>query len=666
MVKRKKALSLLSLILSFVFIISVFAAGCGKDDVDDKEEVKLTYTGSTLADGQVGVAYSASVATAEGADSITYALKNGATLPEGLTFGDGAISGTPSKAADAHKFTVVATAGDKSAEAEFTLTVKAANFAYADGEISVEVNKPAEASVATATGATEVTYAIKTGTLPAGLTLGANGAISGTPTATGTASVVITATAAGIGSADATWEIRVTNPKLVYGEVSVDAGLLGVYYTALVSTATGANNIKYAVAEGSAIPAGLTLEESGLLHGKPTERGRKVFSVTASAEGFEPTTAEVSLLIRPNETDPGSGTISFKGGKLDDGMENAKYVKLTGGVRVAVADNQNPVAYEIADGALPSGITMYENGALYGVPAERGNYTFTVKASAEGCEDKTAQFTLKITEPRVPLPAFVTLETAVVGTEYSVNLAPADAAMEITFSAKTALPAGFTLDSDGTLHGTPTASARAFSFTIEGSSSGYSSANCEVTISIRDKEVTLENGKMEAELVDLTGKIGAGYSGAANQEQMVQPGAALGASNNYYVGYTHCTLVLEFKFKSSAAASGVRIDIGLASELGDVTFTPKEMDVVLNGNPIAYGQFKIKGGASAGSWGNFASFTATRSGALIEGDNVIQIIIKPNTFLKGQSTGGPGIDYIQLTSSSTLSWTPCLYNTNGR
>lgn len=657
MVKRKTKLSWLSLILVFIFIIPVFVAGCGD---------KLTYTGTTLAEAQVGVAYNASVATAEGAEEISYSLKEGATLPEGLTFDAGTVSGIPAKAVSAHKFTVVATADKLSAEAEFTLTVKAAAFAYADGEINIEVNKQADATVATATGATEVTYTLKSGTLPAGLTLGANGGISGKATATGTATVVITATAAGIGTADATWKINVTNPKLVFEEVTVDAGLQNVYYTALVSSAKGARNIKYAVAADSALPAGLALEESGLLHGKTSERGRKNFKVTASAEGYESATVEISLLIRPNEVDPGAGAITFTGGKLDDGMSGTVYAKLTGGVKVAVADNQNPVVYTLTGGKLPAGLTMYENGALYGVPTEMGDFTITVKATAEGCEAKTADFTLKITEPRVPLPTFITLDAATVGTEYTVSLAPEDATMDIAFSAKTALPAGLTLDADGKLHGTPTASARAFSFTVEGKADGYSSASCEVTVPIRDKEVTLADGKMEAEYVDLTGKVGAGYSGAANQEQMVQPGAPLGASNNYYVGYTHCMLILEFKFKSSAAATGVKIDIGLASELGDVTFTPNEMDIIVNGTPLAYGKFSIKGGASAGSWGNFANFTATRSAKLVEGDNVIQIMIKDNTFLKGQSTGGPGLDYIQITSSSTISWTPCLYNTNGR
>ena len=100
------------------------AASCG-------EPAALSYTGQTLAAGTVGEAYTASVATASGAAEraeITYALKDGSTLPAGLTLSAaGEISGTPTASADGHKFTVVASSeGATSAEAEFTLTVSAA------------------------------------------------------------------------------------------------------------------------------------------------------------------------------------------------------------------------------------------------------------------------------------------------------------------------------------------------------------------------------------------------------------------------------------------------------------------------------------------------------------------------------------------------------------
>lgn len=658
---RKLRFSWLGFVLAFVIAASVMAVGCGPS---------LSYNSSALAEAQVGVAYSASVATAEGADDISYELKDGSTLPEGLTFSNGAISGTPTAAVSEKAFTVVATSGDLKAEAEFKLTVKAAAFAYVGEEVSVVINTEANLSLATATGATTVTYTLKSGTLPEGLTFD-NGVITGKATALGSATVVVTATATGLTPIDATWTIKVTKPVITYANVTAANGNVGAYYTALLATAKGASDITYAVEEGSELPAGLTLETDGLLHGKPTANGSKTFNVVASADGYESATATVTLRIRAaQEPDPGEGKLSYTGGKLDDGMEGIRYAKLESGTGVAVAstDNYGLVTYALASGStLPAGLTLYENGALYGFPEKVGSYSFSVTATGDGCtESKTVEFTLKVLEPRLPIEAVVELKQATVGTPYSESIAPADAAMEITFTAKTALPAGLTLDPDGTLHGTPTASYRSITFTAEGTAEGFSPATCEVAMVVKDKEIEIDGGKMEAEYIDLTGKVGAGYSGAANDEQMVQPGAVLNASNNYYIGYTHCVIVLEFKFISSKAASNVKINIGLASELGNVTFTPNEFDVMLNGQAISYGKFEIRGGASEGSWGNFADFTVTNSAALVEGENTITLMVKPNTFLKGQSTGGPGIDYVKVTTDATLRWTPCLYNTRGR
>lgn len=651
----KRRFSFANIALAFVIAVPFFTAGCG---------AKLSYEPSVLEEGQVGVAYSASVATATGADDISYSLKEGSTLPAGLSLDEGTVSGTPTQAVSESKFKVVATSGDMSAEAEFKITINAAAFAYVGGEISIEVNSKAEATVATATGATNVTYTLKSGTLPDGLTFD-NGAIKGTATATGQATIVVTASATGVPSVDATWTVKVTNPKIVYENFAADAGREGAYYTCLLSKATGAKNISYALAAGSALPAGLTLETDGLLHGKPTETGKKTFNVTASAEGYDSATAEVSVILRRMEVDDSQGTITYRGGKLADGMVGELYANLKDGVNVASADNYNEVTYVLAAGStLPAGLTMYENGTLYGTPTEIKNNTFSVTASAAGCESKTVEFTLNIVAPRVPLEKFIKLEPALVGTEYSVSLAPEDAKMEITFTNITALPEGLTLDKNGLLHGTPTKSARSATFTIKGEAAGYSSSNCEIILPIRDIEVVLGDGKMEAEYIDLTDKTGAGYSGAASQEEMVQPGANQGASNNYYIGYTHCSIVLEFKFTCSKAVKNAKIDIGLASELGTVTFTPNEFDVILNGQALDYGKFTIPGGESEGSWGNFSNFTASRRAELVEGENSIILVVKPNTFLKGQSTGGPGIDYVQILniSDAVLKWTPCLYN----
>lgn len=133
---------------------------------------KLEYTATLLTDAQVGVSYSVSVATATGADAITYAFKDGSKLPAGLSLSSaGMITGTPA-AKGSTSFTVTATAGNASVDADFTIAVAEGVLSYAGGEISVAQGEAVSASVASATGSGSITYALKDGSaLPEGLTL---------------------------------------------------------------------------------------------------------------------------------------------------------------------------------------------------------------------------------------------------------------------------------------------------------------------------------------------------------------------------------------------------------------------------------------------------------------------------------------------------------------
>ncbi len=663
--KSKTTLGIKLIALTLVFALLVpFIAACGG--------TKISYSGSSLADGQVGVEYTASVATATGADGITYALKDGDSLPAGLTLSSaGAISGVPTTAADAKSFTVVASTEGASAEASFSIKIKEADFAYEGGTVSTVVNQEANLSVATATGATGVTYTIKSGTLPEGLTF-SNGLITGTPTTVSTVEIVVTATAGNLTPKDATWTVKVTLPRLEYSEVATENGMLGVYYTSLVNTATGSDNIKYSVAEGTTLPEGIQLTEDGLLYGIPAKRNNAEFGITASAEGFEPATATVKINVRAKLEAEGNGTISYTTHSMTAAMEDVLYVALSGekSVATATADNYAVVSYKLAEGStLPEGLTFYPNGAIYGTPTTRGTYKFTVVASADLCQDVSAEFSLRVKEPSVIYNKSIKLEKATVGVEYSADIAtattPNGAKVTYAVGVGTDLPLGLSLSADGKITGKPRQSARLVTFTVVASAEGYSDANCTVTMPVSDQETDIADGKMEIEYIDLTGISGAGYSGSAKEEAMVQNGANIGASNGYYLAYTHtANLTLTFKFKSSAAVTNAELHIGLGTELGNINLTTEHFGIYVNGVEVNFGSFALKSDNTT----SVTSFTDYLAGkvSLNEGDNVIQLVVKENLLLKNQATGGPCIDYVQVNSSSTLRWTPCLYNTIGK
>lgn len=83
----------------------------------------ISYQGSTLTSGTVGVAYSANIGTATGAPGIFYTLKSGSELPDGLSLVDGTISGTPTTVGTT-EFVIVADASNVVASVEATFTIE--------------------------------------------------------------------------------------------------------------------------------------------------------------------------------------------------------------------------------------------------------------------------------------------------------------------------------------------------------------------------------------------------------------------------------------------------------------------------------------------------------------------------------------------------------------
>ena len=154
--------------------------------------------------GSQGVAMNNLDVTQTSMPDAIYTIASGSELPAGLTLSPlGTISGTPVEAGT-HTFSVVATVGGYVSYAtEHTMTI-APTFSLT-GMDSVELNLPVDGDVSSPdyflgkvigsgwSGATitEMTFSVVEGSLPAGLVLGSDGSITGTPTAEGTYTVKV-------------------------------------------------------------------------------------------------------------------------------------------------------------------------------------------------------------------------------------------------------------------------------------------------------------------------------------------------------------------------------------------------------------------------------------------------------------------------------------------
>ncbi|MCH5351324.1 MAG: putative Ig domain-containing protein [Clostridiales bacterium] len=181
---------------NYSFTVLASALGYGEAEFEFVISIlyPITYYPKTqLPTAQYGKSYIAAVGTAECDVDVTYSLKDGDRLPNGLVLtAQGYIVGTPTEACSS-TFTVIAkgTYTDP-VEATYTLTV---NPRFAS-TTELQYGKVGEAyfgSVATAEGSFDVTYKLVGGALPAGLKLDSDGTISGTPTASGTFTLIVRA-----------------------------------------------------------------------------------------------------------------------------------------------------------------------------------------------------------------------------------------------------------------------------------------------------------------------------------------------------------------------------------------------------------------------------------------------------------------------------------------
>jgi hypothetical protein len=159
----------------------------------------LQFSTSSLPAGQVGAAYSTMIQATGGTTPYHWSISSG-TLPAGLTLSatTGTISGTPTTSGS---FTFTAKVTDSTSPTAQTAT-KSLTITVASGASPVEITTsslssgqvavPYSTTLAAIDGIAPYKWSITSGALPAGLTLTAGtGAISGTPTTSGTFSFTV-------------------------------------------------------------------------------------------------------------------------------------------------------------------------------------------------------------------------------------------------------------------------------------------------------------------------------------------------------------------------------------------------------------------------------------------------------------------------------------------
>lgn len=188
-----------------------------------------------------------------------------------------------------------------------------------------------------------------------------------------------------------------------------------------------------------------------------------------------------------------------------------------------------------------------------------------------------------------------------------------------------------------------------------------------------DEIVGPKNYKFEAELTDISGLKGTGYSNEAEGAKMVQRDVSgkVMASNGFWMGFLYIKgLSLTFEFESASEVSDATLKLRLSAEfINELLLTSAQYPVKLNGRTISYESIRISDIDSSinAEKRAFQDFIIGENLTLQEGKNTVVLTVDNNTPLTGtdgKSAGGkiqataPLVDCIKITTTATLSWTP--------
>lgn len=315
-----------------------------------------------------------------------YRILNGA-LPPGLTLSSaGVISGTPTQAG-LYSFWVELSDEDPpsqswcivaKAQREFTINVLPGisinNQTAKPGTAGQPYSEQLTATLLTAlnppTGplSTNAVWSVASGQLPPGVTLGAGGLLSGTPSAEGSYQFVVRAELD-----PARWDtetlviavrraVTVTAPAAPPAEVGVPLRL-----ALAASGGTGPGTYAWSLAAG-ALPEGVALAADGTLAGTPRAAG--TFPFTARVTDAESRSADFAGTIT---VAPRLAIAAVPARKARVGRPFRLKLRATGGVA--------PRKWRIVRGPLPRGVRLDRTlGVLEGAPHKAGRYRVVAQA----------------------------------------------------------------------------------------------------------------------------------------------------------------------------------------------------------------------------------------------------------------------------------------------
>ncbi|WP_160115092.1 putative Ig domain-containing protein [Bryocella elongata] len=450
---------------------------------------------STLAAGTVGTAYTATITAAGGTAPYTFTQTAG-TLPAGLSLSTtGVLSGTPTTTGSFTFSVMVTDKAALTATASFTVTIAASSTSLSIATATLPggtVGATYSATLSAVNGTAPYTYAVSSGSLPAGLSLSTAGVLSGTPTTLGssTFTVKVTDSTSATASASFTVTIGAAAAGLSITTSSLAAAQENTPYQATIVATGGTAPYSFAVTSGT-LPSGLNLSSAGVLTGTPTSAGIVSITITATDAQSKQASATFSLAVNA------ASTLAITTTTLPNGTYSVAY-----SAAITASGGTAPYSFAITGGQIPAGLTLTSAGVLSGTPiVGTATSTFSITVTDAVSSRASAVYSVYIgyTGPAAIAFTSTSLPTALVNTAYTTAIGAGGGTTPYTFSITSGtLPTGMSMSSAGVISGTAT-TVGSYPITVKAtdtsSPQGAATANLTLIVSTVSATVSIDATK---------------------------------------------------------------------------------------------------------------------------------------------------------------------------
>jgi hypothetical protein len=259
----------------------------------------LSFTSKGPPPGKVGEHYDFQYSATD-PPGITYAVTAG-SVPAGLSLSPaGRLSSNPTTPGT-YTFTVTATGSDgatTSRQDSVGIAARGApTISFTSGPPHPGTARQPYTFNYITSGDSGVTYLVTAAGAPPGLSLSADGVLSGIPSTAGSYTFTVSAVGAGGGHANQQDTVRIgpePGAQIKFTSGSPGTGTVDVPYS-FTYAANGASGITYSFL--GSLPPGLSPSSDGTLSGTPTIAGNYTFTVSATAPGAMPSQQQSTISI---------------------------------------------------------------------------------------------------------------------------------------------------------------------------------------------------------------------------------------------------------------------------------------------------------------------------------------------------------------------------------